>query len=110
MQKSARTHGLPKIRKDFTDSSKFRRIIDSAGTSHCLVGKYLANLLNLLTINEFFIKDSFEEISGIKDIPQDLLHNGHQFILFDVESLFTNVPIGRIVGTILKRICNDRVC
>ena len=73
MQKSARMHGLPKIRKDSTDSSKFRPIIDSTGTSHCLVGKYLANLLNLLTINEFFIKDSFEEISGIKDIPQDYI-------------------------------------
>ena len=100
---------MPKIRKDFTNI-KFRPIIGSTGTSHCLVGKYLANLLNLLTITEFSIKDSFEATSGIKYVPQDILHNGHQFILFDVEPLFTNLPIKRTVDTILKRICNHKVC
>lgn len=50
--KPARTHGLPKIHKNFTDVPKFRPIIDTTGTSHCVVGKYLANLLNPLTIKK----------------------------------------------------------
>ena len=48
---------------------------------------------------EFSIKDSFDATSGIKDISQDLLHNGYQFISFDEESLFTNVPIKRTADT-----------
>ena len=49
--KPARAHGLPKIHKEFSNIPKFRPIIDTTGTTHCLVGKYLAILLNPLTIN-----------------------------------------------------------
>ena len=100
----ARAHGLPKTHKGFTDIPKFRPIIDTIATNHCLVEKYLANLLIPLIINDFFIKYSFVATSRIKDISQDLLHNGYQFISFDLESLFTNVPIKRTVDIILKRI------
>ena len=55
--KPARAHGLPKIHKEFSNIPKFRPIIDATGTTHCLVGKYLAILLNPLTINEYSLKD-----------------------------------------------------
>ena len=71
-------------------------------TTHCLVGKYLANLLNSLTINEYSVKDSFDAASRIKGISQHLFDNGYQYISFDIESLFTNVPIKRTVDLILK--------
>ena len=41
--KPARVHGLPKIHKEFSNIPKFRPMIDATGTTHCLVGKYLAN-------------------------------------------------------------------
>ena len=56
--KPARAHGLPKIHKEFSNIPKFRPIIDTTGTTHCLVGKYLANLLNPPTINEYSVKNS----------------------------------------------------
>ena len=107
--KPARAHGLPKIHKEFLNIPKFRPIIDTTGTTHCLVGKYLANLLNPLTINEYSVKDSFDTASRIKGISQHLFENGYQYILFDVESLFTNVPIKWTVDLILKRICRDKL-
>ena len=42
LAKPARAHGLPKIHKTFTNIPKFRPIIDTTGSSHDLVGKYLA--------------------------------------------------------------------
>ena len=38
-----------------------------------------------------------------------MFENGYQYLSFDVESLFTNVPIKRIVDLILKRIYADKL-
>ena len=35
--KPARTHGLPKFHKEFLNIPKFRPIIDTTGTSYCLL-------------------------------------------------------------------------
>ena len=43
--KPARAQGLPKIHEEFLNIPKFRPIMDTTGTSHCLIGKYLASLL-----------------------------------------------------------------
>ena len=81
-------YGLPKIHKEFLNISKFRPIIDTTGTSHCLVGKYLTSLLYLLTTNEFLLKDSFDATNRIKAVPSYLVENSDQFVSFDVKSLF----------------------
>ena len=107
--KPAKAHGLPKIHKEFSNIPKFSPIIDTTGTTHCLVGKYLAILLNPLTINEYLLKDSFDAANRIKCIPQNLFENGYQYISFDVESLFSNVPIKRTVDIIVKRIYEDKL-
>ena len=38
-----------------------------------------------------------------------MFENGYQYISFDVESLFTNVPIKRTVDLIFKRIYRDKL-
>ena len=38
-----------------------------------------------------------------------MFENGYQYISFDLESLFTNVPIKRTVDLILKRIYPDKL-
>ena len=53
------------------------------------------------------MKDSFEEVNCIQDIPSGLLVNGYKYVSFDVESLFTNVPIKKTIDVILTRIYND---
>ena len=81
----ARAHGLPKIHKTFTNISKFRPVIDTAGSSHYLAEKNLTQLLYPLTNNEFSLKDSFEAINCIQDITSTLFVNGYKCVSFYVE-------------------------
>ena len=69
----------------------------------------MASLLNPLAQNEFTLSDSFEAVSSIQNIPQHLFNDGYQFVSFDVESLFTNVPLKRTVDIILNRIFTDKL-
>ena len=75
--KPVRAHGLTKIHKEFSNIPKFRPIIDQTGTTQCLVEKSLASLLNLLTINEYSVKDLFDAANRIKGISQYLPENGY---------------------------------
>ena len=45
--------------------------------------------------------------SGIQDIPSSLFVNGYKYVSFDVELLFTIVPIKKTIDGILTQICND---
>ena len=60
-----------------------------------------------MTNIEFTLKDSFEAVNRIQDIPSSLFVNGYKFASFDVKSLFTNVPIKKTIGVILTQIYND---
>ena len=91
--KPARAHGLPEIHKPFDDIPKFRPIIDTTGTTHYEIGKYLSQLLHPLTINELTIKDTFDAKTRIETIDQSYFKQGYKYVSFDVESLFTNVPL-----------------
>ena len=66
------------MHKEFVNLPKFRPIVDTTGTVHYHVGKYLRDLLNPLTSNEYTIKDSFD---------------AYIFVSFEVLSLFTNVSL-----------------
>ena len=100
----ARADGLPKIHKSFDTLPPFRPIIDTTGTAYQPVAKFLTKLLNPLTINEFSIKDTFDAVSHINNLPRKLFDDGYRFVSFDVKSLFTNVPLKKTVDIILNRI------
>ena len=68
--KPARAHGLPKIHKAFDLLPKFRPIIDTTGTTHYSVGKFISELLQPLTNNEYTLKDTFDAANRIKAIPR----------------------------------------
>ena len=102
--KPARARGLPKIHKEFTTITKFRLIIDTTGSSHYFVGKYVAQLTYPLKSNEFTLKDLSETNNRTQDIPSRLPVNGYKYVFLDDESLFTNVPTKIIIDVIFKRI------
>ena len=107
--KLARAHGLPKIHKLFENIPSFRPIIDTTGTTHYSFGKYLSELLNPLTHNDYSLKDSFDAATRISRIlPQVRENDDYMFISLDVASLFTNVPLKKTVNIILKRIYNEK--
>ena len=106
----ARGHGLPKMHKHFDNIPSFRPIVDTTGTTHYSVDKYLSQLLNPLTQNEYSRRDSFDaanRIDGILPLVQE--NEEYMFVSLDVVSLFTNVPLRKTVNTILKRVYNEKL-
>ena len=99
-----RAHGLRKIHKTFTTLLPFCPIIDTTGTTHYLIRKYISSLLNPLTLNVYTLKDSFDAANKIRAIPPELFDQGYTFVSFDVTSLFTNVPLSRTIKIILDRV------
>ena len=102
-----RAHRLPKIHKEFTNLPPFRPIIDTTNTPYYEVGKFLTSLLQPLTKNQYVVKDSFEAEDRIKDIPKEYFEQGYKYVSFDVESLFTSVPLKKTIQVILDRVYQE---
>ena len=58
-------------------------------------------------MNEFTLKYSFDAFNKIRNIPFHLFDDGYNYVSFDVEPIFTNVPINGTTDIILKRIYID---
>ena len=59
--------------------------------------------------NQFSIKDSFDATSRINSmLPEVKNSNDLVFVSLDIVSLFTNVPLKKTVGIILKRVYNKK--
>ena len=104
-----RAHGLPKIHKVFANIPKLRPIIDTTNTPYYKIGQYLSSLSQPLTINDYTLKDSFDAANKIKSLPSEMFEEGYQFVSFDVESLFTNVPLNKTINIILDRIYRQKL-
>ena len=105
----ARAFGNPKTHKVYERIPKFRPVIDTTGTSHYSVGKFLSNLLSPLQQNEHTLKDSFDAADRIRNIPPELHEAGYKFVSFDVESLFTSVPLKRTLSIIERRVYTEKM-
>ena len=64
----ARVHRLPKMHRHFDNNPPFQSIVDTTGTTHYSVGKYLSKLLSPLTQNEYSLTDSFDAANRINRI------------------------------------------
>ena len=69
----------------------------------------LTEFLNPLTQNKFIIRDSFDAANKIKSVSPEVFDDGYIFASFDVESLFTNVPLQRIINIVLDRVYNNKL-
>ena len=67
----ARGHGPPKTHKPFEHLPKSRPIIDTTNTPYYGISKFLSNLLNPLTENQYVVKDSFTAANKIREIPKE---------------------------------------
>ena len=55
-------HGSAKVHKEFERIPPLRPIVDTIGSTHYEVGKFVTSLLNPLTQNEYHLKDSFDAL------------------------------------------------
>ena len=54
------------------------------------------------------VKDSFAAANKIREIPKELFDHGYRFVSFDVESLFTSIPLSKTINIILDWIYNKK--
>ena len=90
-----RLYGLPKIHKA---NVPMRPIISSIGTFSYNVAKFLVPIVFPLTTNEYTLDNSAKFVKEICS-----LNLPHQTVMasFDVESLFTNIPLNETIDIIL---------
>ena len=54
------------------------------------------------------VKNSLTARNMIRAIPKKLFDHGYRFVSFDVESLFTSIPLSKTINIILDRIYNKK--
>ena len=97
-----RIYGLPKIHKA---NVPLRPIVSCVNTLACDLSAFLANILSPLTgKSEYTVTSSAHFVSTVS--YETILEN-EIMISFDIESLFTNVPIDTAVQAALKKLEND---
>ena len=102
----ARIYGLPKMHKPRGPNSlpPFRPIVSSIGTYNCELAKYLCSLLQPYIPSNYCTQDSFTFVKEIQDIPL----SGNFMVSFDVESLFTNIPLDECIDIVVRFVKEDK--
>ena len=97
-------YGCAKIHKPIKDGvPPFRPILSDIGKPTYKLAKFFVPLLASLTSNEYTIKDSFS-------FAEELLSFDSYFVMasFDVESLFTNIPLKETIDLGVDILFHDR--
>ena len=91
-------YGLPKIHKN---NIPFRPIISTINTTAYKLGKFLLPLLTPFTTNEYTVSNSKEFVDELLNVnlPKDFV-----MASFDIDSLFTNVPLLETIRIILDKV------
>ena len=103
---TAKTHRFDDHSLINLDDLKFRRIIDQSNTYSYNAAKIVSDYLQRLAHNDYVIKDTltFAEI-----IKNDVLDPKEEYVSYDVESLFTSIPVKETIDYIITEICDNKV-
>ena len=100
---SAKTHKFDRISDINVEKIKFRPIISQVGTFTHAAAKVIGNYLKpLVEDNEYIIKNTQDFATIISEQPA--LDPTEEYVSYDVESLFTNVPVMETINYILDEI------
>ena len=80
---------------------KLRPIIDQTGTCYYKTGKVISKYLKPLTKNEFVINNTQDFPTMLSNMS---LYEDEEDVSYDVESLFTNIPIKDTIDFICEEI------
>ena len=98
---TAKTHKFDNHSLISLDDLKFRPIKDQSNTYSYNAAKIVSDYLQLLTHNDYVIKETptFAEI-----IKNDVLDPKEEYVSYDFESLFTSIPVKEIIDYIITEI------
>jgi len=95
-------YGQPKIHKD---NIPLRPIISTTATYNYQLSKHLTKILSKVRKEPpSFIKDSFELMKKITKLESK---NNEIIISFDIDNLYTNVPVAEAIETALDVLYKD---
>ena len=101
---TAKTHKFSSLEEIDLEQLKLRPIIDQTGSCYYKAGKVIAEYLKPLSQNEFVIIDTQSFPDLIKNTP---ISDDEEDVSYDVESLFTNIPVRETIDYILDQIYNQ---
>ena len=100
---SARLYGLPKVHKTNTP---LRPIVSCINSYNYRLGKYLANIIKPIRDSIYSLKNTDEFLKFLKENSH--LSKDNKVISFDIESLFTNIPVDETINIICYKLyCTD---
>ena len=98
---TAKTHKFTGTKQININNLKLHPIIDQTGTHLYDCSKVISQYLQPLAINEYTISDSL----SFPDILQEnLLDSNEEYVSYDVDSLFTSIPLGETIDFIVDEI------
>ena len=103
---TAKTHKFNSLDDINVNNLKFRPIISPLGTYTYNAAKVIAEYLKPLCSNQYKISDTQELASLIKDQPP--LNDDEEYVSYDVDSLFTNIPVAETLEYIIHQIYTEK--
>ena len=88
-------YGLPKVHKE---NYPMRPILSAINTHTYNMSKFIIPLISNWSRNEYTINDSFSFVNEIKY----KINNNYYMASFDIESLYTNIPLIETINIILQ--------
>ena len=85
---------------------KFRPIVGQTGTATYDAAKIIGEYLKPLGLNEYKINDFLKFPDMIKVLPP--LQKNEEYVSYDVDSLFTNIPLKETIDYIIHKIYNEK--
>ena len=98
---TAKMHKFESISDITLEQLKLRPIIDQTGTYIYKASKVVAKYLGPLAKNEYTIRDTLSFPDLLKSVPSD---DNYEDVSYDVESLFTSIPVQETIDYILYKI------
>ena len=103
---TAKTHKFDTIEDINVKDLNLRPIIDQTGTYIYDALKVVAQFLKPLARNEFTISDTLAFPELLKNIENS---DDHEYVSYDVESLFTSIPVKETIDYIIHKIYTQNV-
>ena len=103
---TAKTHKFNNLDKVTVEKLKFRPIVDQTGTATYEVAKVIGEYLKPLALNEYKINDCQKVPDMIKALPP--LQKNEEYVSYDVDSLFTNIPLKETIDYIIHKFYNKK--
>ena len=98
---TAKTHKFTDTKQININNLKLHPIIDQTGTHLYDCSKVISQYLQPLAINEYTISDS---LSFPDILRENLLDSNEEYVSYDVDSLFTSIPLGETIDFIVDEI------